>query len=209
MSYDSTIVQEVATSRAEIARLHEFEHWPMVWMRPMFLATLALCVGAGVAYSHCWPLLLILLPAQSVFVFVFILSFHDASHGRIHPSHRVNEALGHVMGTVIFVPLSVYRYAHARHHAQLGRPGDPELWPFNTPGVPRLWRVLAAWVEIIFGFLYTPVLFMRSVWIGPLTTKERQLVVRGYVACVCFWGALLSAVAVFGKWPQFAVLVGI
>ena len=55
-------------------------------------------------------------------MFVFVLSFHDASHGRLHPVHRMNEAFGHVLGTVMFIPLNVYRFAHARHHANSAAP---------------------------------------------------------------------------------------
>jgi len=209
MHSDATSVQVPAATRADIAKLHEFEHWPARWMWPMFAATIALGAAAGVAYTYEWPLLFILLPLQSAFVFVFILSFHDASHGRIHPIHWVNEVFGHAIGTAMFVPLNVYRYAHARHHAQLGRPGDPELWPFNAPGTPRPVRVLAAFVEIVFGFLYTPLLFVRSVVVGQLTPRERQLVVRGYVACVCFWAAVLAVVYDLNLWPSFLVLIGI
>ena len=153
MHEDPTIVREYATTRADIAKLHEFEHWPARWMWPMFLATLALGAAAGLAEEVYWPLLLIILPLQSALMFVFVLSFHDASHGRLHPVHRVNEAIGHALGTAMLTPLNVYRFAHARHHAQLGRPGDPELWPFNSPNVPRPLRVLAAFVEIAFGFI--------------------------------------------------------
>lgn len=207
MHDDPTIIREPATSRADIARLHEFEQWPARWMWPMLIATLALGAAAGVAYQYEWPLLFILLPLQSAFIFVFVLAFHDASHGRIHPLHWVNEAFGHAMGTAMFVPLNVYRFAHARHHAQLGRPGDPELWPFNSPKVPRVLRVLAAFVEIIFGFIYTPMLFVRSVVVGHLTPRERQLVVRGYVACVCFWMVVLIVVFDLHLWTQFLVLI--
>ena len=38
MHEDSTIIREHATTRADIAKLHEFEHWPTNWMWPMFIA---------------------------------------------------------------------------------------------------------------------------------------------------------------------------
>lgn len=207
MNGDPTIVRAAAKSRADIARLHQFEHWPARWMWPMLLAIVALAAAAAEAYEQCWPLLVILLPAQSALIFVFVLSFHDASHGRLHPVYRVNEALGHAIGTAMFIPLNVYRYAHARHHAQLARPGDPELWPFNSPNVPRPLRVLAALMEIVFGFIYTPLLFVRAVLVGTLTPRERQLIVRGYLASICFWTIGLAVVGVFNLWPRFLVLI--
>jgi fatty acid desaturase len=207
MHDNPTIHREYAATRADIARLHDFEHWPANWMWPMFVATLALGAAAAVALDSCWPLLLIILPTQSALMFVFVLSFHDASHGRLHPIHRVNEAIGHALGTAMLTPLNVYRFAHARHHAQLGRPGDPELWPFNTPNVSRPLRMMAAFLEIVFGFLYTPLLFLRSVFVGNLTPRERQLVFRGYIACICFWTVVLAVVIDLHLWTRFLILV--
>jgi hypothetical protein len=34
-----------ATTRADIARLHDFEHWPARWMWPMVFATVALAAA--------------------------------------------------------------------------------------------------------------------------------------------------------------------
>src|SRR4029079_13038775 len=130
-----------------------------------------------------------------------------ASHGRLHPVHRMNEAFGHAMGTAMFTPLNVYRFAHARHHAQLGRPGDPELWPFNSPNVSRTLRVLAAFCEIALGFIYTPLLFLRSVFVGKLTHREKQMVMRGYIACICFWTVVMAVVIDFNLWTKFLILV--
>jgi fatty acid desaturase len=207
MHEDPTVIRQHATTRADIAKLHEFEHWPARWMWPMFLATLALGGAATVALQLCWPLLFLILPLQSALMFVFVLSFHDASHGRLHPVHRLNEAIGHALGTAMLTPLNVYRFAHARHHAQLGRPGDPELWPFNSPSFPRPLRVLAAFCEIALGFLYTPLLFLRSVFVGKLTYQERKLVMRGYIACICCWTPVLAVVIDFHLWTNFLILI--
>ena len=183
-----------ATTRQELADLHNFEHWPARWMWPMLGASLALSAAAGIAFDNFWPLLLIIWPALAAINFVLVLAFHDASHGRIHPVYWMNEFYGHLLGTIMFVPLSVYRYAHARHHAQLARPGDPELWPFNNPKAPRPLRVLAAMAEIFLGAIYTPLLFLRSVLVGELTPRERRLIIRGYAGCLIFWSVTLALV---------------
>jgi fatty acid desaturase len=207
MHEDPAFIRGHATTRADIAKLHKFEHWPARWMWPMFIATVALGAAASVALELCWPLLLVILPLQSALMFVFVLSFHDASHGRLHPIHRVNEAIGHALGTAMLTPLNVYRFAHARHHAQLGRPGDPELWPFNSPNVSRPLRILAAFCEIAFGFIYTPLLFLRSVFIGNLTHQEKQMVMRGYIACICVWTVVMAVVIDFHLWNKFLILI--
>jgi fatty acid desaturase len=189
-----------SADREEIARLHEFDHWPARWMCSMILATLALSAAAGIAWDRCWPLLIVIWPALSAIMFVLVLAFHDASHGRIHPVHWLNEAYGHMMGTIMWTPLHVYRFAHARHHAQLGKEGDPELWPYNSVYAPRLLRIIAAMVEIFLGAIYTPLLFLRSVVVGGLSPRERRLVIRGYVACLCFWTITLVIVYDFDVW---------
>ncbi|HVT26402.1 MAG TPA: fatty acid desaturase [Lacipirellulaceae bacterium] len=205
MNDDQQVGRRHATSREDIAKLHEFEYWPARWMWPMLLATLALGAAAGVASQNCWPLLFVIWPIVSAIDFVLVLAFHDASHGRLHPVHWMNEAYGHLMGTIMFTPLSVYRYAHARHHAQLARPGDPELWPFNSPQVSRPLRILAAMVEIVFGMVYTPILFLRSVLVGELTPHERRLIIRGYIACICFWAITSAVASYFGLWNVLIV----
>jgi fatty acid desaturase len=192
MHEDSTVPREYATTRGDIAKLHEFEHWPARWMWPMVIATLALGAAADVADDVYWPLLLLILPFQSALLFVFVLSFHDASHGRLHPVHRMNEGFGHVVGTMM---------------SQLGRPGDPELWPFNSPNVSRPFRMAAAFFEIAFGFIYTPLLFLRSVFVGKLTHREKQMVMRGYIACICFWTVVMAVVIDFHLWTKFLILV--
>lgn len=194
-----------ATTREDIARLHEFDHWPASWMWPLILASLALGAAAGFADEDCWPLLLIIWPALAAVNFILVLAFHDASHGRIHPVHWMNEGYGHLLGSIMLTPLSVYRYAHARHHAQLGRPGDPELWPFNSPTVSRPLRVLAAFLEIVFGAVYTPLLFLRSVLVGQLTRRERWLIFQGYMMCVAFWAATIAIVTYLGMWQLLTV----
>src|SRR3954471_13576184 len=194
-----------ATTREEIAELHEFHHWPVHWMWPMLVASLALSGAAGVAAEKCWPLLFVIWLPLAAIDFVLVLAFHDASHARFHPIHWMNEAYGHFMGTIMFTPLNVYRYAHARHHAQLGRSGDPELWPYNSPGVPRLFRVLAAFFEIFIGVVYTPILFVRSVLVGQLTPREKTLVIRGYLLCIGFWTITALVCTYLGLWKMLAV----
>jgi fatty acid desaturase len=205
MSHHATTNRPPATTRADVAQLHEFEHWPARWVWPLFAGMLALQLAAVTLPHAYWPLLLVIWPAIGAIMFVFVLAFHDASHGRFHPVVLLNEGFGHVVGTFGFTPLNVYRFAHARHHASLARPGDPELWPFTLPNVPRTLRIAAAFCEIVFGFVYTPVLFLRSVLVGKPTPRERTLIIRGYVGCALFWAALFAASEYFNLWRPLLV----
>jgi len=205
MCNHSTNRRTPATTRAEVAELHEFEHWPARWVWPLLAGMVALQAAAINLPAAYWPLLLVIWPALGAMMFVFVLAFHDASHGRMHPVHLINEAFGHLAGTLGFTPLHVYRYAHARHHAQLARAGDPELWPFNTPSAPRPLRIVAALAEILLGFIYTPLLFLRAVVVGHLTPQERRLIVRGYLACALFWFGALAVVYLFDLWKPLLI----
>jgi fatty acid desaturase len=200
MSEYPTNEKTLATTRADIVDLHDFEHWPARKLRPLLVCMIGLSLLAADLPAQYWPLLLVICPALGVLMFIFVIAFHDASHDRLHPVHRMNEVIGHIAGTLMFIPLNVYRYAHARHHAYLGTQNDPELWPFNAPGTSRIFRVLAAFCEITLGFIYSPLLFLRCVLVGELTPHERKIIVRGYVACAVTWTVILGVVYEYDLW---------
>lgn len=195
------------SGRGAIARLHDFDRRPARNLGPMQVAFFGLAAAAVVAWETpgFGPLLMLVWPAAGYVLLQFVLAFHDASHGRFHPNQRMNELFGHATGTLSFVPLAVYRHAHARHHARLGSPQDPELWPFTVPGTPRAVRVVVAVVEILFACVYTPLLFLRGVLADGVSGRERRSVVVGYAACGVTWGAILAAVEWFGIWERFVV----
>ncbi len=192
MAEQSSRKRPVATTRQEIAELHAFKHWPARKLWPLIIATVALAVAAAELPPEYWPWYLVIWPALGTLLFLFVIAFHDASHDRLHPVRGMNELFGHTIGTFSLVPLDVYRHAHARHHAYLSTPQDPELWPFNVPGTPRALRVLAAACEIVLGMLYSPFLFLRSVLQGDLVPGERRLIIRGYLLCAVVWGTILA-----------------
>ena len=197
--------KQLATSRADISQLHKFEEWPAKRLRPLLLGTVVLSLVAANLPPNYWPWLLVIWPAMAAMTFSFVVAFHDASHDRLHPVHRLNEVIGHIAGTLMFIPLNVYRHAHARHHAYLATERDPELWPFNVPGSSWLLRVTAAFFEIFFGFFYSPILFLRSVLLGDLAPGERKLITRGYAACLITWTAILAITYDFGLWRMLLV----
>jgi fatty acid desaturase len=192
---------DTATTRADIAEMHQFEHWPIRWIWPMAAALVGLQLLAARQSQECWLLLLAICPAISAIMFIFVLSFHDASHGRLYPLDWLNELHGHLVGTFSLTPLAVYRYAHARHHAQLGHERHPEFWPINSPGVARPLRQAAA--EILLAVVYTPLLFLRSVVVGDVSPRERRLIIHGYVICAATWAAIFFALNYFALWHEF------
>ena len=192
-------------ARAEIARLHRFDRRPLRNLGPMQAAAAGLAAASAAAWLDpaSRPALLLIWPAYAYVLWQATLAFHDAGHGRFHPRRRANELFGHLVGTLCFVPLAAYRHAHARHHACLGSPRDPELWPFTLPQVPRPLRVLAAALEVLFGFVYTPLLFLRGAADGSLPPAERRGVLLGYAACGVTWAGIFGVVHGFGLWGPF------
>ncbi|MGE3313790.1 MAG: fatty acid desaturase [Planctomycetaceae bacterium] len=134
------------------------------------------------------------------------LMFHDAAHGTLHSSKRMNEIVGFGIGTLILVPMTVYRHAHSMHHAYLSTRRDPELWPFTIPEVPRWQRLVAAAVEIVFGFLYTPFLMLLSLRSATgLPRRDKIRIALEYLACAALWSLFLIAATITQTWEYFLV----
>ncbi|HCS51299.1 fatty acid desaturase [uncultured Rubinisphaera sp.] len=161
-------------------------------------------------YQQMWIGLVIGWLALGHFFHTKPLSLHDASHGTLDQNRRRNTIFGIVCGTGSLVPLSVYRYAHAYHHGFMATKADPELWPFNDPQASRPFRMLCAFLEIFFGFIYTPLLFVRSLFVcGKLKKDLRKRIIFEYCLILLVWGTLFTVVAWQGWWVQFLVGFGV
>lgn len=155
-----------------------------------------------------WGILLASWLLAGHFLHTFALSLHDAAHGTLYPRRRVNEWLGHLYGTLVLVPLTAYRRAHAHHHAQLSSIDDPELYPFTDPRTSRLFRWSWVALELLAGYFVTPLLFVRSVLHDSrLTTALRRQIVREYVLCLAFTATVLLTVWLTQTWTFYFVAV--
>jgi fatty acid desaturase len=153
-----------------------------------------------------WPLVLVGWLLQAHIGHTNLLAFHEASHYTLHPSRRVNELQGVILGSVILTPLSAYRWVHNQHHIHLGTRRDAELWPFVDPTVKRWRRLLTTAAELLFGFFYTPIIFLRGVLVAeriPRATIRR--LVWEYTICLILWMAVLITAMSFGVTKQFIV----
>lgn len=136
---------------------------------------------------------------------------HEAAHGTLYRSAWWNDAAGIVIGTLSLTPLSVYRYMHHRHHAQLGRPGDPEFWPYNQPGTARGVRLVYAWLELAVGWLFTPALYsLRTArsWTRINPGQRSRLVAEWMLLLVVWTGILVMAWRGGWWWALCAVYAG-
>ncbi|HZI12867.1 MAG TPA: fatty acid desaturase [Myxococcus sp.] len=123
---------------------------------------LALALGACAAClwlaSHAESLGARLL-AAAVFSYVNNTVFsllHEATHGVLHPSRRVNDALGRVAATLFPTSFTMQRAFHLNHHRH--NRTRLEQFDYFRPGDNR-WLKRAQWYSILTGlyWLFVPV----------------------------------------------------
>ena len=193
--------------REQVKELHSLDHSPFKQFAMHFVGIAIASSISLVAWNAGYPLVSFALWFVAGFLgHALPLASHDASHGTLHPSKRINELLGLAIGTLIIVPRSVYRYAHAQHHTHIATEKDPELWPFTIKSTPRWLRLFVAAIEVVLGFLYTPVLFLRSVLVADNVPADQvKLIRREYALIGFFWGSVLGAVTYMGWWHSFMI----
>jgi fatty acid desaturase len=135
-----------------------------------------------------------------------LIGFHEASHGLLRKTRRLNEFDGVLIGIFSFLPFSLYRVVHQMHHMHLATEKDTELWPFVLTRAPRWARRLAALVELTFGLFYSPLIFLRVFLRRDSSVRSRKVRRRiWFELALSFvaWSALLGAVAFWGVWKYF------
>ena len=171
----------------------------------LHLGLAVICVVAWL--GGYWPVSVVLWFAIAWMDHAALSRLHESAHRMLARSPWLNEAIGILIGTLALTPLSVYRYVHAKHHVHLGREKDPEFWPYNLPNSPRWQRLTYAWLELAFGWIFTPMLYsMRTAraWPSLAAARRRRLVVE-WVLLFAFWTGTLAIVAVTGVWTWFLV----
>jgi len=162
-------------------------------------------LGAAISLGWIWLALpLVLVTAH--FMHGILIGFHEASHGLLRKSRRLNEFDGVLIGVFSFVPFSLYRAVHQMHHIHLARERDTELWPFVLPQISRGARCSAALLELSLGLFYSTFLFLRNfVGRNPIvrSRKVRRRIWEELGLTAVFWTLLVAAVAFFGLWKYF------
>jgi fatty acid desaturase len=140
------------------------------------------------------------------FMHGMLIGFHEASHGLLRKSRRLNEFDGVIIGVFSFLPFSLYRVAHQTHHIHLATERDTELWPFVRSEAPRWARCCAALLELTVGLFYSPFLFLR-IFVGraPVvrSRKVRRRIWAELALTVVVWTVFIAAVAFLGVWKYF------
>lgn len=199
--------QQLSQRKAAIRRMHDLSLATLLPHNLVSLLWLGLVAAAvWTWFAGYWPPTVLCWLLGSHVGHMKLAMFHEASHGTLHRTWWRNDMQGIFVGSVNLIPLSVYRMAHWQHHAYLATERDPELWPFTVAGTPRWLRVLAAFAEILLGFIYTPLLYLRAALMAPSIPRpvlRRIWIEYGFAALT--WGTILTLVAVNGWWEGLAV----
>jgi fatty acid desaturase len=183
-------------------------HWVSRAAFPVLVAVFLLnqvALGAALYLGIVWAAVPLALIASHL-MHGILIGFHEASHGLLRKSRRLNEADGIIIGVFSLMSFSLYRAAHQLHHAYLATERDIELWPFVIPATPRWFRILAAILELGFGLFYTPFLFLRTFLRNgsPIRNKKLRRRIWAELALIAFvWFCLLAAVTWLGEWKYF------
>jgi Fatty acid desaturase len=183
-------------------------HWVSRAAFPVLAAVLFLneaALGIALYLGFIWVAVLLML-SLSHLMHGMLIGFHEASHGLLRKNRRLNEIDGVIIGIMSLMSFSLYRAAHQLHHAHLATERDEELWPFVVPGTPRWQRILAAILELVLGFFYTPFLFIRTFLRAGSPIRNRKLRRRIWAEFALaggVWFCILAAVTWLSMWNYF------
>tara|TARA_Y100000588_G_scaffold185129_1_gene199020 strand:+ start:452 stop:1540 length:1089 start_codon:yes stop_codon:yes gene_type:complete len=143
--------------------------------------------------------------AVSYFIFCWTSAYHETVHQTLSAHNNFNKHLGRIIGTVVFIPYTVYRETHITHHAYLNRPTDWELWPYSDPNRSRGFRRAFAMFDLLFGFCGAMIIYGRIFWSknSPLSESSRRLIRREYLASAICWSGLAVYLTLSHTWLDF------
>ena len=148
-------------------------------------------------WQTAWTLL------ATYFFFCWTSCFHETAHQTLGSSRGVSIWIGRLIGSLMFVPYTVYRESHIRHHAYLNKPSDWELWPYSDPNASLRFRRIFVWFDLICGVFAAPLTYGRMFFHkdSPITSpKMRAVVWFEYLASVVFWSLVVGLVAWYDAW---------
>src|SRR6266480_262777 len=198
---------KIATTAEGVPELHKKHDVSCVAFQTLVISlTLTeAALWAAVWSGWVWLALPLALVAAH-FMHGMLIGFHEASHGLLRKSRRLNEFDGVIIGIFTFLPFSLYRVVHQMRHMPLATDRDTELWPFVITKAPRWARRLAAFLELTVGLFYTPFIFLRVFLRRPSLVRSRKVRRRIWAElalAVVVWTVILTAITFFGVWKYF------
>src|SRR6478672_11797820 len=197
----------IATTAESVPELHEKHDVNCVAFQTLLFrsAIVEIALWALIWSGWIWLALPLVLVAAHL-MHGLLIGFHEASHGLLRKSRRLNEFDGVLIGIFSFLPFSLYRVVHQMHHMHQATETDTELWPFVLTKAPRWARRLAAFLELTVGLFYSPLIFLRVFVHKDSLVRSRKVRRRIWMELalsVIAWAAILAAVAFWGVWKYF------
>jgi fatty acid desaturase len=197
----------IATTAENVSELHDEHDVSSVAFQTLVISVGAAEVALWAAVWLGWIWLAVpLVLVAAHFMHGMLIGFHEASHGLLRKSRRLNEFDGVIIGVFSFLPFSLFRVVHQTHHIHLATERDTELWPFVLPKVPRWARLCAAFLELTLGLFYAPFIFLRTfISRTPVvrSRKVRRRIWAELALAAVVWTVMLAAIAFFGVWKYF------
>ena len=140
------------------------------------------------------------------FLFCWTSCFHETAHQTLTRWRWLDITLGRILGTLMYVPYTVYRESHVRHHAYVNRPNDWELWPCSDPGCSRAFRRVFVIFDILFGFVVSPFIYSRIFFHpeSPLKSPATRRAIRfEYLGIILFWGLVFAKLTYTNTWTGY------
>lgn len=176
-----------------------------VGMTATLLGLIAVSVLTNLFHGPWWLAGLLIIVSGHM-MHAHTLMIHEAVHYNLVPNRLLNEAYGLFIGTASFVIFSLYRAMHYAHHSYQASIRDEEFWPFVDPNQPLWKRRLCAVLELTFGTLWTPGVFLRAfVRPGSLIREPavRRRIWREIMLAITVWASVLATVGYMGWWMPF------
>jgi fatty acid desaturase len=140
------------------------------------------------------------------FLFCWTSCFHETAHQTLSGSRAISVLLGRFLGTAMFVPYTVYRESHIRHHAYLNKPYDWELWPYASPECSKGFRRQFVLFDLFFGALSSPIVYGRIYFHSnsPLHNPAIRRAIRNeYLFIIAFWGTVFGLIHYCHAWDGY------
>jgi acyl-lipid omega-6 desaturase (Delta-12 desaturase) len=115
--------------------------------------------------------LALVVPASAFLVRTFIV-FHDCTHGSFMRSRRANDALGVVLGLLVWLPYRGWQHEHAVHHATAGDLDRRGVGDVATLTVAE-YRARPAWRQLMYRIYRSPLVMFGFGWFLVLILKPR------------------------------------
>src|SRR5688500_15703549 len=107
---------QAGAQKAAILALHE-NNWSHL-LEHNLLSILWLSLVGGAIWTWqtgYWPLMIAIWMVGAHVGHMKLAAFHEASHSTLHTTGWRNDMQGMFVGTLVFIPLSVYRLTHWQH----------------------------------------------------------------------------------------------